>query len=350
MLSFPPGRLKDRFEGNSHADLRHIRARCAGATLETKQLHLVFNAGPNAEDYLRSLSRKRFHMNTTSLRCVLLALGMATFPSFAQNYIGEIIDGHAHVRLSENDGLRPDQPVGIADLRRLDTAAGIARSALIVMNWSGDMVATRAKNNGVIAAAAADPTHFYPVASVHPADGDQALAELERLAKLGVKQIKLHPNSQEFDVADPAVARVTARCGELGLAVLFDSYNPLDPGQLGKLLALSMKQPGTKFVLAHMGYSQFRETATYALLKKMGMPGNVWFDLSAIVVFYAGSPVQDELVWTMRQIGMDKIVFGSDWPIEAPANAVAAVRTLQLTPEEQKLVLHDNIAGLLQLH
>jgi uncharacterized protein len=113
------------------------------------------------------------------------------------------------------------------------------------------------------------------------------------------------------------------------------------------LLALSMKQPGTKFVFAHMGFTQFRETGVYALLKKMGMPSNVWFDISAIAVFYAGSPVQDELVWTMRQIGMDKILFGSDWPTEAPANALSAVRMLRLIPEEQRQVLHDNIAGLL---
>lgn len=287
--------------------------------------------------------------NTISLRCLLLAIAMTACPVSAQDYTGGIIDAHAHVRFGGNDGLRPDQPVGTGDLRRLDAAAGIDRSALIVMNWSGDVAATRAKNDGVIAAVAADPTHFYPIASVHPADGDQALAELERVAKLGVKQIKLHPNSQEFDVADPAVARVTARCGELGLAVLFDSFNPLDPGQLGKLLALSMKQPGTKFVFAHMGFSQFRETGVYALLKKMGTPGNVWFDLSAIAVFYAGSPVQDELVWTMRRIGMDRILFGSDWPTETPANALAAVRALRLTPEEQRMVLHDNIVGLLQL-
>jgi uncharacterized protein len=272
------------------------------------------------------------------------AMGCTAKPS---EYAGPIIDAHAHIRQAENDGLKPTQPIGTTALRGLDSVAGVGRSALIVMAWSGNMDATRKRNDGVVAAAMADSAHFYAVGSVHPDDGDSAMVELTRLAGLGVKQIKLHPNSQEFDVADSAVARVTAKCGELGMAVLMDSYNPLDPGQVGKMLMLSMQQPKTKFVFAHMTFSQFRETAAFALMRKLGNSSNVWFDVSAIASFYAGSPVQPELVWTMRQIGMDRILFGSDWPVDSPAKAVAAVRQLELTPAEQRMVFHDNVAALL---
>ena len=35
--------------------------------------------------------------------------------------------------------------------------------------------------------------------------------------------MKLHPNTQDFDVADPAVVTVVAEATALGLPVLFDS-------------------------------------------------------------------------------------------------------------------------------
>jgi uncharacterized protein len=288
-------------------------------------------------------------MRTQSIHLVGSLVSVLACSTTPPDYAGPIIDAHAHIRLGRNDMMHPSHTLGTGGLRALDQGAGVSKSALIVMARSGDMKGTRAKNDSVIAAAAADPTHFYPVASVHPEDADSALAELQRLAARGVRQIKLHPNSQEFDVASPAVAKITARCGELGMAVLLDSFNPLDPAQVGKLLALTMQQPRTNFVLAHMTFSDFRETMAFAKLRKLGLSKNVWFDVSAIAVTYAGSPVQPELVWTMRQIGMDRIIFGSDWPVDTPAAALAAVRGLKLTAAEQQLVLHDNVATLLAL-
>lgn len=279
--------------------------------------------------------------------CALLA--GATPALAAEHYTGPIIDTHAHLRTNDGNGLSDSHPIGTAALRALDQAAGVQQSALIVIAPRGDMDATRAQNDAAIAAAKADPQHFYPIASVHPADGDAALAELDRLAKLGVKVIKLHPNTQRFDVADPAVAKVTDKCGALGMAVLFDSFNPLDANEMGKLLMLSLQQPKTNFILAHMGFSQFRDTVTFATLRKLGMGGNVWLDISAIGTTYAGSPVQPEFVWTLRKHGMDHVLMGSDWPVDTPAAAVAAVRALGLTADEERLVLHDNAAKLVGL-
>ncbi len=280
---------------------------------------------------------------------LLLGASLTSPALAADHYAGPVIDTHAHIRLTDADGLLPSHPKGTAALRALDDTAHVERSALIVIARRGDMAATRAQNDAAIAAAAADPAHFYPIASVHPADGADAMVELERLAKLGVKVIKLHPNTQKFDVGDPAVAAVTAKCGELGMAVLFDSYSPTDGDEIGKLMMLSFFQPGTRFIFAHMGFTHFREVVTLAQVRKLGLGGNVWLDISAIVPAYAGSPVQPELVWTLRKHGMDHVLFGSDWPVDTPAAAIAAVRELGLTAEEEKLVLHDNAAKLLGL-
>jgi uncharacterized protein len=270
---------------------------------------------------------------------------IASTMAIAAPYRGPIIDAHAHIRTGENDATAADHPQGTARIRALDAKAGIGRSALIVIAGGGPD-AVRKKNDALLAAVAADPTHFYPVASVHPADGDAAITELVRLGQAGVRIIKLHPNAQEFDVSDPAVARVTAKCGALGMAVLFDSYDPFDPGQIGKFVKLAMSQPKTRFILAHMGFTRFRETMVFALFGKLGAARNVWFDTSAIAVTYADTPMRAELVATMRKIGMDRMIFGSDWPVYAPAEALTAVRSLGLSATEEKMVMHDNIAML----
>ncbi|MGN6819545.1 MAG: amidohydrolase family protein [Sphingomonas sp.] len=276
------------------------------------------------------------------------ASGDAAGPAVG-GYAGPITDAHAHLRLGADDGLLDNQPIGTVALREIDASAGVTRSALIVIARRGDMAATRRQNDAVIAAAKASGGHFYPVASVHPLDGAPALAELERLAKLGVREIKFHPNTQNFDVADPAVDTVVEKAGELGLVCLFDSYKPWDANEMGKFLLLSVKHPKSRLVLAHIGFSQFREAIAFAQIKKLNMGGNVWFDTSATVSAFAESPMAPELLWTMRQIGMDHFLFGSDWPVDTPAVAAAALRRLGLTPAEQRAVFHDNVQKLLGL-
>src|ERR1700722_19120633 len=108
----------------------------------------------------------------------------------ASDYQGPIIDTHAHIRFTDNDALKVDQGKGTAPIRAVDQAAGVSMSALIVIAGAGQMDKTRAQNDAVIAAAKAAPDHFYPIASVHPADGADAMVELDRLAAAGVKVIK----------------------------------------------------------------------------------------------------------------------------------------------------------------
>lgn len=279
----------------------------------------------------------------------LLVFAISSGRGFAQQYKGPVIDAHAHIRFGDTDALKADQPVGTEELRKLDGQAGIRQSALIIIAAKGQPEQTRANNDRVLATAAASQGHFYAVPSVHPLDGDAALEELRRLAKLGVREIKLHPNSQNFDVSDPAVGAVADECGKLGIAILFDSYKPWDPSQPGKFLLLAVQHPQTHIVLAHMFFSQFREALTFAQMSKLGMATNVSFDLSAIAVAYQGSPIVPELVWTIRKIGTNHFLFGSDWPVDNPGDALKAVRSMGFTAQEEQAILHDNAAKLFGL-
>jgi hypothetical protein len=98
---------------------------------------------------------------------MVVALIIATPASAATGYQGPIIDTHAHIRFADDDSISASQGKGTAPIRAVDQVAGVDMSALIVMARAGQMVKTRAQNDAVLAAARANPRHFYPIASVH---------------------------------------------------------------------------------------------------------------------------------------------------------------------------------------
>jgi uncharacterized protein len=124
---------------------------------------------------------------------------------------------------------------------------------------------------------------------------------------------------------------------------VIDSYKPWDVSQPGKFLLLASQNPGARFILAHLGGLQFRDMLAFDILRKLN-PGNsnVWFDVSFTAGLLADSPLEAELVWVMRKLGMDRMLFGSGWPVDTPAAARQAIDKLGLSQAEQKMLLHDN--------
>ena len=265
-------------------------------------------------------------------------------------YTGPVIDVHTHVQFDGVGQVDASHPTGTDALLGLTAQAHVAKAGIIVMVRKGDMAATRALNDKVIAAAKASNGRLFPVASVHPEDGDEALAEMERLRAQDVRLLKLHPNTQRFDVSSPAVAAVVKKAGELGLVLLFDGYSPFDADQTGKFTLLALRNPKTQLVLAHMGGPNFHEMFQFGMIRKFPYYArNVWFDLSATAHFFADSPYEEQLVWVARQIGTDRILFGSDWPVDTPAHAVEDIQRLGFTQAEQEEIFHTNATRLLGL-
>lgn len=288
-------------------------------------------------------------MKYASLGFVALLLACAPLPSASpkppMHYEGPIIDLHTHVL--ENDGgplaSQGTRPLHIAAMR----AAGIGRSIVLPIAPQGDLAKTRTLNDFTLAFAQANPDRVIPFASVHPDDGPAAFAELARAAQAGAKGLKLHPNTQRFDVSSPAVAALVDKAAELKLPVIFDAYSPFDADEIGKFVKLAITHPTARFILAHMGGPRFPELIVFWILPKYGIPRNVWFDLSAAAPLYARSPYQEQFVFICRKVGVDRVLFGSDFPFFQPTEALAAVRALGFTAEEQRQILYANASALL---
>jgi hypothetical protein len=76
---------------------------------------------------------------------------------------------------------------------------------------------------------------------------------------------------------------------------------------------------------------------------------NIYFDISAGVLIAAGSPIQNEFVWTIRNVGVDHVLLGSDFPQVSLPQTLAAFDRLGLTEEEKAKIRYDNARTLFGL-
>jgi uncharacterized protein len=224
----------------------------------------------------------------------------------------------------------------------------VSRAAAITIAHKGDLARTRARNTAVLTLALDSADFFFPVCSVHPADGLSALREIERVAAAGAAWLKLHPNTQRFDVADASVLRVVRVAAQHGLPVLFDAYSPWDANQPGKFANLAMTVPESRLILAHAHGPGFPQLLVYDVLNRFpGWERNVWIDISVTGPMLAGGPFAEQFAWVLRKVGTDRVIFGSDYPVDDPLTAIGGVAELGFTDEEQAAILHDNAAALL---
>lgn len=217
----------------------------------------------------------------------------------------------------------------------------------ILIAKKGEPARTRAKNDELIALSKQHPK-LLPICSVHPLDGDSAVYELKRLSGMGVSVIKLHPHTQEFDVKTDTVLKLCRLAGELGMVILMDNAN-IKPGDSENLFDLAVKCPKTKFIFAHMGALNFRfwNILPLARTAKDFFMDNIYFDVSATLVLMAGSPIEEEFIWTIKNVGIDRVLLGSDFPQFTLKQEVEALERLHLTEREKSKIRYENAYNLL---
>lgn len=127
------------------------------------------------------------------------------------------------------------------------------------------------------------------------------------------------PNTQKFDCGDSRVKEVIGHAGELGVPVIIDSYSPTDKAQSGKIVEAALQHPETALCLAHVGGYSFMDFAVFGFLTQCsGVEHNVYFDLTASYVWFYHTPFQEQFLWMTKQIGKERLLFGTDFPLMGP--------------------------------
>ena len=195
-------------------------------------------------------------------------------------------------------------------------------------------------------AASVKSDHVFPFGSVHP-DGEDALAELERIKALGLYGVKLHPDYQGFFVDEERLFPIYRKCGELGLPIILHAgFDPVSPQNIHCTPAMSAyildKFPDTQFILAHLGGNALWRDVERLLA---GQFGNLWMDTSLTGTFVE----EEQLARIIEKHGADKILLASDCPWDTTDKTIAKLKRLGLSPADEHAIFAGNAERLLGL-
>lgn len=240
--------------------------------------------------------------------------------------------------------------------RTLDELAGDYRAldcVALLLAWDAETATGRPRlsNDYVAGAVRAHPDVFEGFGSVDPHKGERAVAELDEIAGLGLKGVKLHPSLQAFFPDDERLRPLFARCQELGLIVLFHTGTSgigagrpggqgirIDYAQPIHLDPVAAEFPDLRLIAAHFGWPWHTELLAIALHKT-----NVYVDISG----WAPRYIPPEVLRELRGRLQDRFLFGSDYPFISPARCLDELARLDIPAPVLDKVLRDNGRALL---
>ena len=175
--------------------------------------------------------------------------------------------------------------------------------------------------------------------TLHP-DYEDCLGELKRIKELGLRGLKLHPDFQGFDVDDPNVYYIYEAL-EPGFPVLIHVGDEnLDSSSPQKLARVLDDFSHLTVVGAHLGgYSRWDEARQYLVGK------NLYLDTSSSLWKLGVNEAAD----IIKSHGVDKILFGSDYPVVPHSEEIERFLALPLTEDERDKILWRNAARLLNI-
>ncbi len=218
------------------------------------------------------------------------------------------------------------------------------------MGWTDYEVAVEA-NDYIIEAVTAHPSQITGFASLNPAWGDAAVDEAKRCAAAGLRGIgELHPDTQDIDITDAAtMTPLMELAHSLNLPVLLHCSEPVGhqyPGKgkttPDKVWRLIENFPDNTIICAHWGGG----LPFYALMPEVRAAlDNVYFDSAASAFLYH----PDIYRAVASLVGVERILFASDYPLMRPSRPMAEISNEPLPEGDRSLILGENAAKLLGL-
>jgi uncharacterized protein len=225
-------------------------------------------------------------------------------------------------------------------------AAGVDQALMTA--WEGPEGSLIA-NDEVAAWVGEAPGRLHGIASVSLRDPMRAVRELRRRVEDdGFKALRILPWLWEAPPTDRRFYPLYAACVDLGVpfCTQVGHTGPLRPSETGRPIPyidqVAIDFPELTIVCGHVGYPWTEEMVAVARKHE-----NVHIDTSA----YTTKRLPPELITYMKTCGgRRKVLFGSNFPMIAPAHALEGLDALDLDDETKDLYLAGNarrVFGLL---
>jgi predicted TIM-barrel fold metal-dependent hydrolase len=192
-----------------------------------------------------------------------------------------------------------------------------------------------------------------PFISVHPGvmTAPDSTAHVEDLfERAGARGVKLHPNAQRIDPADPQIDGVYALCEERGAPIIAHSGIDVQGQGLADLesfVPVLERYPRLKLVLAHLGGGRWEHAEEFAARYP-----HAYFDLCEIIEWTGSEigPTRKQLGALIKRVGPERVLMGSDFPWYDLDRTVELVMDLPSLSHEEKIgIVGRNAAQLLEL-
>lgn len=256
-----------------------------------------------------------------------------------------IIDAHAHIfpdkiavkvshSISDFYEFPYRVPASTADLLAGGAAAGIDR--YLVCSVATVPQQTEHINDFLISMAAQYP-QFTALCALHPDYADYE-AELDRAVAGGLHGVKLHPDFQHFYIDDEAYTPFFCAIARRGLPILMHMGDArYEFSQSARLVNLLRRVPDLVVTAAHFGgYSAWDKST---LLPKSE---NVYFDTSSSLAFLK----KEDALRLIEHFGVDRFLFGTDFPIWEPKEEIGRFLALGLSESENQAIFAENFCRL----
>ncbi|MBM4043752.1 MAG: hypothetical protein FJ279_01435 [Planctomycetes bacterium] len=220
------------------------------------------------------------------------------------------------------------RPFGLKELIRLEKDAG--------MDFAVVMPAptTHPDNFGLLKKLK-DVKQFLPCPCINPNLGKDALVELQTLVKKHrVRAIKLQPTFHGYIVCDAVVNPVMEAAAKARLIVnIHSGTHGCTPSEIG---LLADRFPDVPIIMDHMGHRWYVPEAVLVAKK--------WPNVYLGTTIANHEPCMIHDAW--KQVGAEKIVFGSNAPGAFPDLCVAHIRRMGLPKKDEAAILGENLAKL----
>ncbi len=182
------------------------------------------------------------------------------------------------------------------------------------------------------------PDKLIGLGTLHP-DSTDLKGDLEHLKELGLHGVKLHPDIQKFKIDDYRCLKIYELCENENIPILMHTgdyrYDYSNPNRLVPVLDI---YKNLTIIGAHLGgWSVWDE----AVEKLSGYP-NFYVDSSSSLYEL---PV-DRATQIIRTYGIEKVLFGSDFPVFSPDIELERFMALPLTDNERRMILSENTLKL----
>ena len=233
--------------------------------------------------------------------------------------------------------LATEEKDGTADtLLALGTKAGVDRFVILPVAMRPDR--TRHINDFILEKLAQQP-RFLGFGTIHAAM-ENLTDEVEYIIEKGLRGIKMHPDSQQFAIDDPRLfPAYEAVSGKIPVMLHMGDkrYDFSHPARLKKVL----KQfPNLQVIATHFGGYSMYETAFELLHDE-----DCVFDISSSMMFMDEGVAEKYI----RSYGVERMAFGTDYPLWDPIVETKRFRQLKLTDEEFDQISHKTAERILNL-